>query len=363
MRKIAALIIVIFYSEAFANTDILGKNLLKNAAFENELNGWRMQLGGSWSANQGQNDSGTLIMRAEIPPDDQYIYETTVDQCVILPVAEKFQLKAKFKAEAVQTGDLAEKASIANRVNVIWYETLDCSSGGQFGGWIEPKNTLGWQHLLQRHLTPAFGAKAAKIAVVQNGRYARGQKAYWDDISFYASEVSNQKQFSMPSDPKHTLALYENYVKNSDFDKDLSSWHTYRTTWSNEGNTSAGSAKVRFESEKDGYGTGAMSQCINIGENIKFDFGVSVKKDLDSTQSGGARIRVSWNNKENCSGRSKTDLNWRDYTETNDWQILEIKNLTPPTYTRSVVIEVIQSIAGPGNFTLLWDDIYFKAVE
>jgi len=366
MRKLLPFIALVVFTHAHADSSALGKNLLKNPAFEDDLIDWRVQLGGRWSGNLGVADSGALIMEAEIPPEDNYIHETTVSQCVILPPGEKFQLKAKFKAEFVLSGEYAEKAKFANRVNVIWYESKDCSTGGQFGGWIEAKNIAGWQNLVQQHLIPAFGAKAAKIVVMQNGRYSRGYKAYWDDIAFYVSEIFNQSQKAAPlSDPESTLPLYENYVKNPSFDRDLSSWHIYKTKWSSEGATEPGSAIVSFDSDKDGYGTGAMSQCINIGENVKFDFGASVKKDETSTQSGGARIRVSWHNQVNCVGRSKTDLKWDDLPkkDIDGWQSLSIKNLAPPQYTRSVLIEIIQSVAGPGRFSLYWDDVYFKAVD
>ena len=66
----------------------LGKNLLKNPSFENKLVDWKVPLGAIWSSNQGVHNSGGLIIQAEIPPDDQYIHETTVEQCVPLGPGE-----------------------------------------------------------------------------------------------------------------------------------------------------------------------------------------------------------------------------------------------------------------------------------
>lgn len=321
-------------------------------------------IGALWSNTQGVNNSGGLSIQAKIPPEDKYIHETVVPQCVILGAGEKFQLTAQFKAEKVHSGKYAKKAKFANRANVIWYESLDCTSGGQFGGYIEPKNIYGWQSLSGGHLKPAFKAQAAKITIVQKGRYARGYKGYWDNIAFVVSEVFEQsnKQNIKP-DSKYMLPLNENYLKNGDFNTDITSWRGWKAKWSYVGNKAPGSSKVTFESKKGGFGTGAMNQCINIGENTKFNFGASVKKEETSTQTDGGRIRISWNDKENCNGRSKTDGNWADIKDTQGWQNLQANNLIAPSGTQSVHIELIQSIADSGKFSVFWDDVYFKAVR
>jgi len=103
--------------------------------------------------------------------------------------------------------------------------------------------------------------------------------------------------------------------------------------------------------------------CVNIGENVQFNYGASVKKDETSTQTGGGRIRVSWNEKENCSGRSKTDGHSADFKGISVWKNLEVNNLIVPSGTQRVLIELIQTIAGNGRFSVYWDDIYLKAVK
>ncbi|WP_126454235.1 hypothetical protein [Sulfuriflexus mobilis] len=343
----------------------LGKNLLKNSMFSNKLVDWKVPVGASWEPNQGVLLGGALVIQAEIPPEDKYIHETTVEQCVLLGPGDKFQLKAQFKVEQVLTGKHAEKAGVANRANVIWYESTDCTTGGQYGWFIAPKNEYGWQSLIGRSLTPAFKARAAKITLVQNGRYSRGYKGYWDNISFAASEILEQSDNEPKQpNPEYTLALNENYVRNGEFDKDMSSWRGWKAGWSLVGNTSPGSAKVSFETKESGFGAGALDQCVNIGRNMTFELGASVKKDELSTQMGGGRIRVSWNAKENCTGRSKTDGKSADINKDVDgWQHLKVKGLVAPTDTHSVHIELIQSIAGPGRFSVYWDDVYFKAVR
>lgn len=343
----------------------LGKNLLVNSQFTNKLANWKAHARSGWEANQGVLNSGALVIHAEIPPEDKYIHETTVEQCVRLGPGDKFQLKAQFRAEQVLTGKYAEKAKFANRANVIWYESTDCSTGGQYGGYIEPENILGWQSLVGGHWRPAFKAKAAKITLVQKGRYSRGHKGYWDNVSFAATELLDEpgKELEL-ANPEYTLAINENYVSNGTFSKDLASWRAWRANWSATGNEAFGSAKVSLASEKTGFGTGVLDQCVNIGRNTKFELGASVKKDKLSTQTGGGRIRISWNAQENCKGRSKTDVKWADISKTLDgWEDLKVTGLLAPSGTHSVHIELIQSIAGPGRFSVYWDDVYFKAIK
>jgi len=60
------------------NSNPLGKNLLRNASFENKLIDWRHPIGATWSNTQGVSNSGGLSIQAEIPPEDKYIHETVV---------------------------------------------------------------------------------------------------------------------------------------------------------------------------------------------------------------------------------------------------------------------------------------------
>lgn len=344
------------------NAHPIGKNLLKNSTFEDKLVDWVVPSGASWAGNKGADTSGGLIIQSEIAPIDNYVHETKVSQCVVLGEGAKFKLKAQFKAGKVFRGKNAKTASYANRVNVIWYESLDCTTGGQFGWFIEPKNMYGWQDLSYENLNPAFQAKAAKITIVQNASYAGGHKGYWDNIIFAASEISDQSDNKVDQPrSKYTLTANRNYVKNGGFTYDLSGWHSWKAKWSFYGNKLPGSAKVTFEREKS-MGTGALDQCVNIGRNTLFELGASVKKDKKSTQSGGGRIRVSWNEKENCKGNIKGDNNVADIKDIEGWQKLEVNNLVAPVGTQSAHIELIQSIAGPGKFSVFWDDVYFKAI-
>ena len=71
---------------------------------------------------------------------------------------------------------------------------------------------------------------------------------------------------------------------------------------------------------------------------------------------------MSWDKKQNCSGRSKTDSNWMDVKDASGWQSLEINGLAVPVQTKNARLELIQTIRGKGRFSMFRDDIYFKAV-
>ena len=98
-------------------------------------------------------------------------------------------LKARVKLEGIPTKDYA------NRANVIWYDKEDCSQGGQWGAYIEPKRVVGWQDVVGQSVLASLTAKAALITIVQNGRDSAHGKASWDDISFSAVALT------APQDP------------------------------------------------------------------------------------------------------------------------------------------------------------------
>lgn len=344
------------------NSNPLGKNLLKNSAFENKLLDWIIPLGVTWSSNGGSNNSGALMIQASKPPDDKYIHETVVAQCIILNNGSKFELAAEFKS--LETPSKVH----ANRANVIWYESTDCTTGGQWGAYIEPKKYVSsWQKLSRKNLTPALGAKAAKITIVQNGRYSNNGKGHWDNINFMATEVFDQSENNTGDKIDNSLTLRPgvSYVLNGEFNKDITSWRPgWKTEWSGiQGDSFPGSAKVTAQSKSGSIGKGAFSQCVNFGANSIFELGASFKRDESSTQKGGGRLRLTWRAKQNCHGASKTTSKSADPQDISGWQRLKINGLRVPEDAQSATIEIIQSVVGKGEFIVYWDDIYFKAVE
>ena len=339
---------------------VLGKNLVKNSAFADQLVDWRVPLGTSWVADGGFAGGGALVIQAEKPPDDKYIHETTVEQCIVLGAGEKFELSARFRSSIPPT----EKH--ANRANVVWYESADCTTGGQHGGYIEPDTSAGWQRLSNKRLIPALGAKAALVTIVQNGRYSNNSKAYWDDISFAAIELFQQSagNIAIEDGEAQAMAVGANYVINGNFDEDVDSWRVstgWPAVWSDaEGD---GAVRVTASSETGSIGRGAFSQCVNIAGNRRFDLGGSFKKDEQSTQGGGGRLRVTWYEQQNCSGRAKTDTNSADPQDVSGWQQLYASGLTIPPNAQSVIVSIIQTVDGRGEFVAYWDNLYLKVVE
>jgi len=339
----------------------LGKNLIKNPSFEQKLSDWQIPLGALWTSDGGIYGTGSLVINAKKPPEDKYIHETIVEQCVTLDHGEKFELSAQFRT------DRAPQKAYANRANVIWYESLDCSSGGQWGAYIEPKQyTTGWQKLRRKNLTPALDAKAAKITIVQNGRFSKGAYAYWDNIFFAPTQLFDQSAKSSQdsaSEIEHS-AIGKDYISNGGFDDNIKSWRPgWPTEWSGtQGDVSPGSAEVTANSLSHSIGRTAFSQCINLDDNKSYELGASFKRKQTSTQTGSGRLRVSWYQKQNCSGRVKTGKS-ADPEDSSGWQKLRITDLTAPQLAKSASITVIQSIAGKGRFTAYWDDIYFRSAQ
>lgn len=341
----------------------LGENLLKNHQFENKLFDWRIPLGASWARQQGVNDSGVLIVRAEKPPDNEYIYETKVSQCVVLDLGDKYTLSADF---------MMLKAPLrpsANRADVTWYESDDCTNGGQYGTWIEPKNELNtWQQLARKNITPALDAQSALITIKQNGRFSDDAAAFWDNVYFAPTELfieSTSDDGTVAPEVRFPIGL--NYLANAEFDKTINSWRPgWPTEWDGStGAESAGSAKVTATSTSSSIGRGAFNQCVNLAGNKRFNAGISYFVDKQSTQTGGGRFRVTWWGGKNCFGKPKTSHIHADVDKNSEpgWQNLSLTNLEAPESAQSVVITIIQSVSGVGEFVVYWDDAYFIALE
>jgi len=276
---------------------------------------------------------------------------------VSLDAGTRYRFTARVKLESIPLKEFA------NRANLYWYESDNCSTSGQFGRYLEPKNQFGWQYLVADNLTPALHAKAAQIILKQNGRYSNGGKVLWDDIQLIATEFKPKRPAT--DRQQYTRGTSINYLTNGAFNAKLSGWRSSnKTEWSQFiGYTEPGSARVTRYSSSGSNGSGAFNQCVNIGENKKFELGASFKQDELSTASGNGRRRITWYQDLNCKGPSKTDNNWKDPEPIDGWQKLHITGLVAPQDSQSVVIEIIQATHEEGHFYAFWDDIYFKATQ
>lgn len=332
-------------------------NLLQNSAFEKELTGWTVEEGIRWADTGGVDGGGALVIQAKKPPEDKYIYETVAKQCVPIGKGDKFELKAQVKID----GPVSKV--FANRANVSWYQSPDCRKGGEYGMYIEPKNETGWQTISRANLSPSLNARAALVRIVQRGRYSEGVKAYWDNISLTPRDIQQNASDEISDEAMqlYTLPPGKNYVINAGFVENTSSWRT-SGKWSGEtGDSTPGSIRITLTSKRGGYGTGVMSQCVNVGNNTRFDAGVSFKRDSTSDQDGGGRFRIIWYEKLNCTGRSRYGDD-DDPKKENGWQKLRINNLKRVKNSRSARLEMIQSIKGNGSFSVFWDDAFFRSI-
>jgi len=334
-------------------SSIVGKNLLHNPGFEQQLKNWNTQQDVQWLPTQGLNGSGVVTINARKPPQDRYIHETKINQCVPIQNGSEFTLAGQFHHQGRPV------KQNANRLRIYWTTSLDCLSGGQFGGYVEPKDITGWQRLSRQKLIPSLGAKTALIELMQNGRYSNNAKAYWDNINLIPTKVSAR----VSKTPGYSLPAGFDFIENGDFRRNLKSWRTgWQAQWVGfTGHAYTGAIKITASSTKSSIGKGAFSQCINMGNSSHFNVGASFKRGDTSTQKGGARLRITWYAKDDCRGRAKTDRH-QDPTDAKGWQRLQLNNLKSSTGARSVKVEAIQTVAGKGQFVAYWDDVYFKAL-
>ncbi|GHA04962.1 hypothetical protein GCM10008090_13100 [Arenicella chitinivorans] len=348
----------------FESADSSVANMLLNGDFGRSLNSWKVEEHVTWSPTLGSDSSGALVINApELSSDSRIIYAKTASQCVALHNGVEFDLDARF-----QYPEFTAENAHANRINVIWFETPDCSRGGQFGSYAEPKLARGeWQHVSRQGLVPALGAVAARIEIRQTQRGNNNAKAIWDDVVFTMTKSKVTLLEDDIESAQFTRPEGENYVQNSGFDSTISQWWpspSKRLRWHDSGEPARGGVmSASLPNERDSsMGTGAFNQCINIGSHTRFELGAMVKVSPTSTQRGGGRLRPTWYQGLNCTGRHSTSGKHADVDKDEPgWQTLVVRDLTPKFQATSVRISVIHSIDGRGEHTLWWDDFYFSA--
>ena len=339
-------------------------NLLRNGAFDSSLDEWNHETGVFWTDNGGISESGALLIKApQIESESRIIYSKSVDQCVPLGNGTIFSAAADFR----YLDDLPERPSV-NRVHIYWYESLDCTKGGQYASFLEPKlEKHSWQKVRRSNLEPSLGARAAEFKIEQRQRGNNNAEAIWDNVSFSITSTEKPDVRVGVSASADTKPLGDNYVLNSGFNVDLQHWRpnpSKRLKWrSLEGSVRRGVMEAKLPNERDGsIGTGSFSQCVNFGSHQRFKLGALVKVADESSQRGGGRLRPTWYEHRDCTGRSTTSTRHADIDrDGKDWQTLYVDQLIPKYSAKSVRISMIHGIDGPGEHTLLWDDVYFKA--
>lgn len=331
-------------------------NIIKNPSFDKDLMEWTVPEYVWWEAMAGKSESGAAITQAVKPPDDQYIYETSIEQCVTLQGKGEYGLSTDIKLDGLPT-----QAS-AVRINLIWYKSLDCKNWGSFGTYLEPKHRRGWQHLSKKDLTPTMGSVAALIQLTQNGRYSSNGRAIWDNVQFFPLQKSNLSSPRANSQDLPNLMLRINLIQNSDFRSNAQEWDVSRWgEWSDD--VGIGALKTTVESFDQGLGTHVASQCVGLGRQRSYSLGARFLKGSQSSQKGGGRLRLTWYSDEHCRGASSPIWRHSDPEDLAGWQSLTVEKLIAPAEARSARVELIQSVLGVGKFIGYWDDVVLIAVE
>ncbi len=339
-------------------------NRIQNAHFDHGLEFWKSEFDTqafSWINHDGHKSIGATSVQSIPPgnPQKRLIYEVKLSQCVKLDQGRRYRFAASFKA----VGEY--KSKYANRVNLYWYQSEDCSSQGQFSDYLEPKpNTHGWQRITNEDRLRSLNAKAALITIVQSRTTGNNQKALWDDIELTPTEMEVSTNSKSKVNQQHTLPIGQNYIDNGDFKSNLTSWrHSGDTRWINsEGANTPGAARLAILSDKGGLGGHEFSQCINIGANKLFHAGAKVKVDPISTQKGGGIFRFSWYENVDCQGRSQAGFKEDRVENIDGWQELYIDGIETPPGVQSAKVYITRGVNDSGLFAYFFDDVFFKAV-
>lgn len=337
-------------------------NLVKNSGFDHNLNYWHSRHDlepFSHDSRGGHTKSGSLAIRTKPPerPKKHVFYRASISQCIRLNDGLRYSFAASFKPKGVYL------SQHTNRVNLSWYQSDDCSVGGQFGTYLEPKpDNDGWQRIA-RTVTRALNAKSAQVEISQNKVSANKISALWDDIELVTTE--RQIVHNTPDISRFTLPLGANYIKNSEFSKNLENWrYSGDTVWASDvGAETDGAARLAIFSDRGGYGTHSFSQCINIGSPRVFTFGAKVKVDPVSTFEGGGIFRLIWYEGLNCRGRSQAGFKEDRVEYIDDWQSIGVDEIIAPENALSTSIYLTRGIDDSGSFAYFVDDVFFVAKQ
>lgn len=344
-------------------------NRIQNAHFDTNLESWalashsqRHAQAFSWIRHDGHQKSGAISVQSTPPvnPEKRFIYEVAMTQCVKLDRGKRYRFAASFKAMGQY------KSRHANRVNLYWYQSEDCSTHGQFADYLEPNpDDFGWQRIKKENRLRSLNAKAALITIVQSRRAGNNTQVYWDDIELTPTEMGSNLASKPVVNHQYTLPPGQNYLKNPDFANNLVAWrYSGDTTWvSYAGGHAPGAARLAIFSDKGGYGAHSLSQCVNIGANKIFQAGAKAMVDPVSTQEGGGIFRLSWYEGENCQGRGQAGFKEDRVENINGWQELTIERIEAPPGAQSASIYITRGVNDSGLFAYFFDDVYFKALS
>lgn len=349
------------------------ENLVQNGDFEQGASAWIVHPDMELVRTSTQVGATHLLSRSLPAPDDGYIYEAHTSQCINFGDSRKFLLSAEFFYIEYPS------ESHAHRLNYTWFDNNNCTGGGQFGDYLEPKLNQGWQTLKQENIQPALNSHSLLINLTHNQRasvrslnlFQKGHtdskdllsSGYWDNISLVSTGSGKVADAGASKTPSFEIPIGVNLLRNSDFDQGASDWRLASDThWTaDKYKERLGSLRVVIQSSEGSRGSFAFKQCLETGGHSKFELGGYFMRDSSSVQTGSGLLRVVWYELPGCKGQHRISQQDVDPQRVDGWQHLHIANLPAPDGVSSVMFEGIQSIDGVGEFIGYWDSLYLIA--
>lgn len=358
----------------------LSENLVQNGDFEHGASAWIVHPDMQLVSTSNQLGATHVLSRSLPAPDDGYIHDINTSQCISFGDTRNFSLSAEFSYLEYPS------ESYAHRLNFTWFDDINCSGGGQFGGYLEPKQKQGWQTLKLDNIQSALNSHSLLITLTQDQRasirrlnvFQRAfywiksfftnsmdllSSGYWDNISLVPKGSDKLVDVKAMGAYSFELPIGVNLLRNPDFDQDASEWQLgSNTQWNaDKYKKNVGSLRVVRQSSKGSSGSGAFEQCLETGGHSKFELGGYFMRDTISTQTGSGRLRIVWFELPHCKGQLRISQQDVDPQRIDGWQHLHIANLIAPENVRSMIFEGIGSIDGAGEFIGYWDNLYLIA--
>lgn len=326
-------------------------NIVLNPNFSDDLNYWSISKNSWWDKSRGVGDSGVAVMQTEAREQSRYIYEEAMEQCIPINNFGPYGMSVDVR---LPTGS---KGKYPAELALYWYKTEDCSAYGAMSSYLRPNTqSTSWQHLSKDNIKPFLGASAVKIRLIQKGQHSQGAQVFWDNVQLFPMQAKHLAKV-ISTDDLPNLSRGESVIKNGAFTRSVGFWRTHESSWSNDAGD--GSLWAGLKSESGGRGVGVASQCVALGQQRDYVLGGKFLKDLSSTASGSGRLRVSWNDDDQCRGRSGPTWNQITVDDIDGWQEKAVE-LTAPEDARAANVEIIMAVKDKGMFAGFWDDVYLS---
>ncbi len=151
-----------------------GVNLLRNADFNREHQGWWKENRADWTDSEGNEALGSLrVLRTSTEGSNGSL---AFEQCVDIDGAPEFEFGGFFMRDeqSTQTG--------AGRLRLVWYELPGCKGQSRIADQVDPERIPGWQHLHFASSHAPRGVGSVKFQGIQTIDGPGNFVGYWDDM-------------------------------------------------------------------------------------------------------------------------------------------------------------------------------------